>query len=140
MEKLKQLHPKLQKAMPQIMVFFQLKYPELRLLFSCGYRSVKTQQKLYAQGRASPGPIVTYCDGIKKRSPHNYRPSRAVDVVVFDKRRGEVTWSSKHYEPLIPLCQELGLVCGGSWKKFKDWGHIELPDWKSTKWGTNEKG
>ena len=35
-----------------------------------GLRTIARQQTLYAQGRTSPGKIVTNCDGVSKKSRH----------------------------------------------------------------------
>ena len=35
-----------------------------------GVRTLAQQQALYAQGRTTPGRIVTYCDGLQHRSNH----------------------------------------------------------------------
>jgi peptidoglycan L-alanyl-D-glutamate endopeptidase CwlK len=45
-----------------------------------GERTIEEQQKLFAQGRTTKGPVVTWVDGVNKKSNHNYSPSRAVDI------------------------------------------------------------
>lgn len=97
------------------------------LLITCTYRSPKEQQRLYKQGRfGNPGPIVTQLDGVQKKSKHNFFPSRAVDVCVLDG--GKPLWDEPAYWPILPLCKKHGLVHGGSWSKFQDWPHLELPE------------
>lgn len=59
-----------------------------------GYRPVKRQQKLYAQGRTEPGKIVTNVDGINKLSDHNEEPSKAVDIYAWVD--GKVTYEEKY--------------------------------------------
>lgn len=100
-----------------------------QLFETCTWRSVEKQQKLYAQGRTTPGLIVTKLDGITKRSRHNVFPSEAVDVCVdTDPGPGKhPVWDESSYAPLGPLCIKHGLTWGGSWKSFKDFPHIELP-------------
>jgi peptidoglycan LD-endopeptidase CwlK len=49
----------------------------------CGERTIEEQQKLFAQGRTTKGPIVTWVDGVKKKSNHNYSPSKAVDIAPY---------------------------------------------------------
>lgn len=95
------------------------------LLLTCTHRSVEEQQKLYAQGRTTPGQIVTNVDGVTKLSNHNYTPARAVDVAVVV--HGKVSWSPADYAPLGELAKRYGLVWGGSWHSFKDYPHLELP-------------
>jgi peptidoglycan L-alanyl-D-glutamate endopeptidase CwlK len=41
-----------------------------------GHRSIEKQQKLYNKGKSQ-------IDGINKKSMHNYKPSRAVDVISY---------------------------------------------------------
>lgn len=98
------------------------------LHITCTWRSAARQRELYAQGRGSPGFIVTNIDGVSKRSRHNYYPSQAVDVAVdVDPGPGKtIVWDAKAYMPLEELCKRFGLIWGGSWK-FKDYPHIELP-------------
>ena len=96
------------------------------LLLTCTARSTDEQVKLYAQGRTTPGPIVTQLDGTTKKSKHNLVPARALDVAVIVN--GKVSWDDSQYHPLVELSQKYGLVSGGSWPHFKDWPHLELPD------------
>ena len=46
---------------------------------TAGHRDERTQNKLYAQGRTEPGPVVTNAPW--PRSKHNTSPSIAIDVV-----------------------------------------------------------
>lgn len=106
---------------------------------ACGYRSVKEQQQLYAQGRTEPGSIVTYVDGVSKKSKHNYTPSQAVDV--FAWVNNTASWDKEHliYIAGVVMCcaKELGvkLRWGGNWdcdgeiisdQRFQDLPHYEL--------------
>lgn len=61
-----------------------------------GHRPVAEQQALYAQGRTTPGEIVTFIDGVNKKSAHNYSPSRAVDIHVTIPGRKDLTWDKDH--------------------------------------------
>jgi peptidoglycan L-alanyl-D-glutamate endopeptidase CwlK len=99
------------------------------IFLTCTWRSVENQQKLYAQGRTAPGPIVTKIDGIERKSEHNFYPSRAIDVCVDknpDPVKVSAEWNEEAYIPLIGICERLGLVSGGSWK-WKDFPHVEVP-------------
>ena len=96
------------------------------LILTCTYRSFKEQQILYAQGRTTKGRIVTWVDGVKNKSNHNYYPSRAIDVAVLVG--GKISWSDEDYRPLGLLCRDMGLVWGGNFSDGKkDMPHIELP-------------
>ena len=61
---------------------------------SCGYRSIEEQQEIYQQGRTKPGGIVTYVDGVKKKSKHNELPSLAVDIYAYVN--GKAVWDKEH--------------------------------------------
>lgn len=104
---------------------FERDYPDYKLIVTCTHRSVEEQQRLYAQGRTAPGQKVTNVDGVKQKSNHNYKPSRAIDfAVVFN---GKVTWNDKMYKVAGPYFVAEGLIWGGNWKSFKDYPHLELP-------------
>ncbi len=59
-----------------------------------GYRSPEEQQELYKQGRTKVGSIVTYVDGVKRKSKHNYSPSNAVDIYAYVD--GKACWEKEH--------------------------------------------
>ncbi len=57
-----------------------------------GHRSTTEQSELFKQGRSyikdewvitDRLKVVTYCDGFKKKSLHNYMPAQAIDVLPF---------------------------------------------------------
>lgn len=86
---------------------------------SCGYRSIEEQQGLYAQGRTTPGKIVTKIDGIKNKSKHNYNPSKAVDIIVYID--GKITWEEDKYRivarHILDVAKNLGIKIrwGNDW-------------------------
>jgi peptidoglycan L-alanyl-D-glutamate endopeptidase CwlK len=98
-------------------------------LITCGHRTIEIQKELYAQGRTKPGKKVTYIDGEKKKSKHNYIPSKAFDFAV--KINGEITWEENYYKEVGDhfknVANKLGIKInwGGDFKKFKDYPHIE---------------
>lgn len=117
----------LQSAYSVLLEDFREENPGHDLLITCTYRSPIEQAALYAQGRTTPGPIVTQLSGeVGQRSKHNDLPARAIDVAVLVA--GKVSWDVAQYAPLGPLALRHGLVWGGSWPHFKDNPHLELPD------------
>ena len=77
-------------------------------------RSRARQEKLYAQGRTAPGPIVTYA----KPDTSRHESGRA----------GHIEVAYKHRALLGELCEAAGLVWGGRWQSFGkdgDWQHLE---------------
>ena len=77
------------------------------LILTCTHRTVAEQQRLYSQGRTTKGNIVTWVDGVTKKSNHNYYPSKAIDVAVVIG--GKVSWDPKDYQPLGIICKDLNL-------------------------------
>src|SRR5216684_3028528 len=83
-----------------------------------GVRSDERQQALFAQGRSTPGPIVTQCDGVTHRSRHQTQADgfgHAVDLVWDTETPFEGPW------PLLGAAAvALGLVWGGTFTKLVD--------------------
>lgn len=107
-----------------------------------GHRSPETQFNLYKKGRelkgdkwVKTGSVVTYKDGYKDKSKHNYDPSHAFDIVVYVN--GQVTWAYEYYKPVADhvldvaeLLKEEGKIThditwGGVWK-FVDAAHFQI--------------
>jgi len=85
------------------------------------YRTTEEQKKRYAQGRTEPGRIVTYCDGVKKRSAH--QDWLAWDIVII--KNGKPIWQrTNDYELLGKFWKELGGIWGGDWE-LNDVYHFE---------------
>jgi hypothetical protein len=86
-----------------------------------GHRSIPSQEKLYAQGRTSPGKVVTNARG--GQSPHNY--GMATDWTIWIN--GEPQWKMKKEDPrwhtFINAVTEVGLRSGS---EFGDVDHAEL--------------
>ena len=90
---------------------------ELRVISA--YRDCDEQNRLYAQGRTTPGKVVTNAPCGK--SAHNYR--RAVDVVEF--RNGKPLWDNPRWERIGQLGESVGLEWGGRWRSFQDRPHFQ---------------
>lgn len=88
-----------------------------------GNRTQAEQNKLYDQGRGSPGPIVTWT----KKSKHI--GGGAVDFAALVN--GTINWQEKYYPAVAHAFKVaavelgIGIEWGGDWKT-KDWGHIQL--------------
>jgi len=78
-------------------------------------RSQQQQDALYAQGRTTEGPIVTWTT----RSAHT--SGRAVDVTIVGATEYED--DPEAWDALGRIGEELGLKWGGS---FRDYGHFEV--------------
>lgn len=94
----------------------------LSLLVTQALRTWEEQDKLYAQGRTAPGPVVTNAKG--GQSYHNF--GLAFDIVVLDSI-GKADWDTGHagWAQAAQLGKSAGLEWGGDWKKFKDLPHFQ---------------
>lgn len=129
-----ELNPELRRRVAEWMRL--CKAEGLDPLITCTYRSAEEQDALYAQGRTTPGPIVTWVTGGKSRhnttlSDGRTPASEAVDFVPLVG--GKAVWDTKSPEHLalwmrcIELAESQGLVSGARWKRNKDMPHLELP-------------
>lgn len=74
------------------------------------YRTFAEQDALYAQGRTTPGNIITNARG--GESFHNYK-------IAFDIY-------CKDYNKVGAIGKKIGLEWGGDWETFKDLAHFQL--------------
>jgi peptidoglycan L-alanyl-D-glutamate endopeptidase CwlK len=94
--------------------------PGIVVKIICGTRTYAEQTALYAQGRTTPGPIVT--DAPAGYSNHNF--GIAFDIGIFN---GEVYLDdSPLYSRVGALGREQGLDWGGDWSSFPDEPHFQL--------------
>jgi peptidoglycan L-alanyl-D-glutamate endopeptidase CwlK len=94
-------------------------------------RSTEEQMALYAKGRTAPGRIVTYADGVGKRSKHQVQMDgyvHAIDFAFVDDPRTPLdeTYSPDAPWPVVgAMAESLRLTWGGRFAML-DLGHIEL--------------
>ena len=112
------------------------------LIITEGYRTVKYQDKLYAQGRTIKGKIVTYAKGKDYQSQHQW--GIAFDIAINDsKLLYDVDMLKKVAK--IAKSKYVGLAWGGDWVSPVDMPHFYLPKWGDTtnklkaKYGTPDK-
>lgn len=112
------------------------------LIITEGYRTVKYQDKLYAQGRTIKGKIVTYAKGKDCQSQHQW--GIAFDIAINDsKLLYDVDMLKKVAK--IAKSKYVGLAWGGDWVSPVDMPHFYLPKWGDTtnklkaKYGTPDK-
>jgi len=123
MRDLSALHPRLRDAVPKILAAMAaIGYP---MMVTDTLRTTAEQQKLYAQGRTAPGPIVTRSDGLIKRSNHQAQPDgfgHAVDCCFVVS--GAPSWDYHlPWKAYGALAEALGFHWGGD---FGDMPHVEL--------------
>ena len=92
------------------------------LLVTSTYRDNESQAALYAQGRTTPGDIVTNAE--PGQSWHNHRC--ALDVVALIN--GKPVWNAK--DPIWQKIGQIGKSCGlewaGDWKgKMREFPHFQ---------------
>lgn len=88
-----------------------------------GYRSHAEQQKLFDQGRTTPGNIVT--NARPGQSIHNF--GLAIDYVVVDDSDTKAFWVvNKDWRRVAAVGKQLGFQWGGDWKSFRDYPHLDM--------------
>lgn len=116
------------------------------IIVTCGYRSAKEQDELYAQGRSKKGNIVTNAKG--GYSQHNW--GIAFDIAMNhdvdgDKKVSDDIWNEKGFLAVSKLAKKVGLGWGGDWTSIKDRPHFYYKKWGDTtsklrqQFGTFEK-
>ena len=144
--KLETAHPDLIRVFEEVVKIF-----DNTIVY--GTRSPSEQMELYNKGRSyiagfwvvtKKADIVTYKDGAKNKSNHNYSPSKAIDAVPFP-----IDWSDEkrmyffagHVMAIAKRLKEEGeithdIIWGGDWNSntevkdqtFMDLAHYEIKD------------
>ena len=90
------------------------------LLVTSTYRDSESQDALYAQGRSTPGNIVTRAKA--GQSWHNWRC--ALDVVPLVN--GKAIWDDQAiWKQVGEIGKSCGLEWAGDWKTFKEFPHFQ---------------
>ncbi len=113
----KALLPLVQRQADKVLSEMSLLGYEMRI--TQGFRSIEEQNKLYAQGRTTPGKIVTNAKG--GESYHNW--GCAVDFV-FRKQGYDVP--NTVWQTFGKIGKKHGFAWGGDWKSFPDKPHLEM--------------
>lgn len=90
------------------------------VVMTSGQRTATEQAKLYAQGRSSPGPVVTNA----QHSQH--QEGRAADFAFLIDGKPSYAEGAP-WELLGKVAKEEGLEWGGDWKSLRDRPHVQLP-------------
>ena len=97
------------------------------ILVTSTYRDGECQDAIYAQGRTTPGRIITNCRA--GDSAHNYRV--AFDFVPLDIK-GQPDWNDQvKWRKCGDLAVRVGLEWGGSWSGFVDRPHCQFTGGKT---------
>ncbi len=128
---LNDLHPKMQAL--AIKFLEKCHAQGLEVMIYCTYRSNTEQDLLYAQGRTTNGPIVTYAKA--GQSKHNFTVNGKPASLAFDGvplRNGKPVWNKKTDEDYAlwqkygRIAKSVGLEWAGDWKRFKEYAHCQI--------------
>lgn len=90
---------------------------------SSGYRSNAEQQRLFNQGRTTPGNIVT--NARPGQSLHNY--GLAIDYFLVSSDGNKALWVvNAQWRRVAAIGKSLGFEWGGDWSSFKDYPHLQM--------------
>jgi peptidoglycan L-alanyl-D-glutamate endopeptidase CwlK len=124
LKRLRGVHADLQTLFNQVVIHFDCSVIS-------GVRTAEEQQDLYAKGRTEDGQIVTYKDGVIKKSKHQL--GLAVDVVPYPTLYKDEEIMEEFGKYVIDVATELknkGLIdneitWGGTWR-FRDLPHFQI--------------
>ena len=101
---------------------------DIDVLVTCTLRTNEDQAVLYAQGRTTPGRIVT--NARPGQSAHNY--GLALDVVPLVHGKPDWSGNSPVWQEMAALGQAHGLQwLGAPGSPFIEQAHFQHPDWKT---------
>lgn len=135
MRDITELHPRLQTKLALLKE--ECEKQGIDILFSECLRTKEEQDSLYAQGRTTPGNIVTNAKGSTYSSQHQW--GIAADFYLDEdvdgdgeKKDDSFNNSTGLFDHVGSIAKSIGLGWGGDWTSFKDRPHLYLPDWGST--------
>jgi peptidoglycan LD-endopeptidase CwlK len=126
------LHPDLQPLCQKFLD--QCRAERIDAFITQTYRSPAEQDADYAQGRTTPGHIVT--NARAGQSKHNFTlddgtpASKAFDFGIKDDETGELDWdaSDARWQRAIAIGEALGMVSGSRWHSIVDTPHFEIAE------------
>lgn len=90
------------------------------VILTSTYRDHESQNALYAQGRTTPGKIVTNAKG--GQSFHNFRLAFDFCPIV----NGKAQWADASlFERCGKIAESVGLEWAGRWKSFSEMAHCQ---------------
>lgn len=117
--KLEDLHPKVKTLCERFIASCDKQ--GIDILITSTYRDGESQNALYAQGRTTPGKIVT--NARAGQSYHNWRV--AFDFVPLVN--GKAQWNDVAlFTKCGEIAESVGLEWAGRWKKFKEMPHCQF--------------
>ena len=121
---LSRLHPRFAEKVRLLLLRCEAR--GMKLCITDGYRSSEEQERLYTQGRTTPGLRVT--NAPPWTSYHQY--GLAIDVVDFASAGDPDTfdvedYQATHYPEIESIAVAMGLEAGGMWHSGRDLPHFE---------------
>lgn len=131
LNKLSLAHPDHQALWPEV-----IKWTPIDFGIAFTYRTPEEQFELYKKGRKLVGSnwiienrskIVTFKDGFKKLSKHNFKPSKAVDIYAYIN--GKASWDMAHLAAIYGVVMTIAeimykekemdhrITCGADWNR-----------------------
>ena len=127
-------HPRLQKLATELIQ--KCSAQGLQIKIGETLRTRSEQDTLYAQGRTTPGSIVTNAPGSSYSSYHQW--GTAFDIYRADGR-GAYYDKDGFFTRVGAIGVSIGLEWGGNWKSIVDKPHFQLPDWGSSTSGIKKE-
>ncbi len=112
------LHPKIRDKARRLISEARRKGIQLEVVSTL--RSYAEQNRLYAQGRTTPGEIVTNAQA--GYSWHNF--GLALDVVPIEN--GKKNYKTKRWAEIAAIGKGLGFEWGGDWTSLVDKPHFQM--------------
>lgn len=95
----------------------------INVQITSGFRSYAEQNRLYAQGRTTPGNIVT--NARAGQSIHNF--GLAIDYVLVSHDGSKAIWTvNNDWRKVAAIGKSLGFQWGGDWRSFRDYPHLDM--------------
>jgi peptidoglycan L-alanyl-D-glutamate endopeptidase CwlK len=135
-ERANKLHPAVRDEVIKLIDQVEKGFPtHIAVRIVQGLRTIAEQDALYAQGRTTPGAIVTKARG--GSSYHNY--GLAIDFAILIDKDGngthdELSWDIKKdndkdgiadWLEVVKVFEAAGWEWGGRWSSIKDYPHVQ---------------
>lgn len=118
---IERLHPKVRDKAREFINRVE-KELGIKLRVTSTLRTYAEQDKLYSQGRTTPGGIVTKAKG--GQSNHNF--GTALDVVPIVNGKADWKTTADTWNKIAVVGKSVGFDWGGDWKSFTDKPHFEM--------------
>lgn len=121
LQNLNTLHPKFRQSAIDAMTEAQAAMPDnVKVIVVQGLRTFAESDALYAQGRTTPGPIVT--NAAAGQSYHNF--GLAFDIFMTTNGKDDYV-VGPNWLRVVAIMKKHGMAWGGNFKNIKDNPHFE---------------